>query len=532
MLCVRHLVLVFLAFGVATASASEHIPSLQLAQADQAEIAFWNSVKDSQDTDELDGYLQAYPTGQFAPLAKLRLQKLGGRAPDATASPAKEIRASDKQADLPMPELASGEKGYVGATISNVSAKLAKSIGLGNPRGVVVRSVLKSGPASKGGLQKKDIILLVDGHVVSDSNDFVARTKEKRPGETIAFSIRRAGAKEEITFPVGAFGRDNYESAREGSPQEMVRLAGYLDQGNVFKQNHAEARRWYEKACHGDHGGACMVIGLRYAQGILGVSKDIKEAERWFQKSADMGHAGGMFNLGRLYDFVKGHPHDYKVAADWYKKAIDKSSHTGAMNNLALMYQEGRGVEKDHKEHLRLLRQSIRGGQVQANMNLGLAYARGRGVPVDTSIAIKYWLQATKGGWTPGWRFIAYVHLNGTGIKKDKTRAIYYFRKGAAEGDKPSIEELKELGVALHDAEKIQRLLADLGYDPGPIDGKVGAQVQRAIRSFEKDHDPPQTGRASFELQKKLAAVSRKKNKALASSVPSQTKLLELENLD
>lgn len=47
-----------------------------LAEVDQAEIAFWNSVKDSKDPEELKFFLVSYPESQFAPLAKLRLKKL------------------------------------------------------------------------------------------------------------------------------------------------------------------------------------------------------------------------------------------------------------------------------------------------------------------------------------------------------------------------------------------------------------------------------------------------------------------------
>ncbi len=57
------------------------------AQTSDAEIAFWNSVKGSNDAAEFRAYLDAYPSGQFAALAKLRLKRLrpnDGAAPSAT----------------------------------------------------------------------------------------------------------------------------------------------------------------------------------------------------------------------------------------------------------------------------------------------------------------------------------------------------------------------------------------------------------------------------------------------------------------
>lgn len=47
-----------------------------IAQTDQAEITFWESVRDSNDSIEIEAYLKAYPNGKFAPLAKVRLKKL------------------------------------------------------------------------------------------------------------------------------------------------------------------------------------------------------------------------------------------------------------------------------------------------------------------------------------------------------------------------------------------------------------------------------------------------------------------------
>jgi hypothetical protein len=47
----------------------------QLASVDR-EVVFWESIKDSKDPDEFQAYLQQYPQGSFAPLAKTKLAKL------------------------------------------------------------------------------------------------------------------------------------------------------------------------------------------------------------------------------------------------------------------------------------------------------------------------------------------------------------------------------------------------------------------------------------------------------------------------
>jgi hypothetical protein len=58
--------------------------------ADAAEIAFWESVRDSRDASELRAYLERYPNGDFAVLARRRLTALqsGAQPAPAPAAPA------------------------------------------------------------------------------------------------------------------------------------------------------------------------------------------------------------------------------------------------------------------------------------------------------------------------------------------------------------------------------------------------------------------------------------------------------------
>lgn len=53
-----------------------------------ADIAFWNSVKDSRNAAELQAYLDAFPNGTFVELARIRLQQLQRQPQPAPAPPA------------------------------------------------------------------------------------------------------------------------------------------------------------------------------------------------------------------------------------------------------------------------------------------------------------------------------------------------------------------------------------------------------------------------------------------------------------
>ncbi len=67
--------------------------------ADEVELEFWRSVKDSEHTDDLWSYLERYPQGTFADLAKSRIERLAKGdskpeqpAPSATAPAGKRSR--------------------------------------------------------------------------------------------------------------------------------------------------------------------------------------------------------------------------------------------------------------------------------------------------------------------------------------------------------------------------------------------------------------------------------------------------------
>ena len=76
------------------------------------EIAFWESVRDSKNPDELRAYLQAFPNGMFAPIARTRLTALERAAP-APSAPRPAAPAS--QAPRPPAAVSSSAPGSVTA---------------------------------------------------------------------------------------------------------------------------------------------------------------------------------------------------------------------------------------------------------------------------------------------------------------------------------------------------------------------------------------------------------------------------------
>ena len=93
-----------LAAAPAVAAAVDRTLVAQAAGDDKAEIAFWDSIKDSKNPDEYKAYLDTYPKGKFSALARVRMGALQKQAAPAAAPAAASTAApaaSSSSSNLP-----------------------------------------------------------------------------------------------------------------------------------------------------------------------------------------------------------------------------------------------------------------------------------------------------------------------------------------------------------------------------------------------------------------------------------------------
>ena len=96
-------------------------------------------------------------------------------------------------------------RGRIGVQIAPVTKEVAEAIGLGQPRGALVQSVEKDGPADKGGVEAGDIIVRADGRAVEKSGDLPRIIGGTKPGSRITLQVYRRGATRDLTVNVGEF---------------------------------------------------------------------------------------------------------------------------------------------------------------------------------------------------------------------------------------------------------------------------------------------------------------------------------------
>jgi len=93
-------------------------------------------------------------------------------------------------------------RGRIGVTIQDVNAQLAESFGLDRPRGALVSSVERDGPASKAGLEPGDVILSVNGHSIEHYGELSGSIAAMKPGSDTTLQVWRGGKQMAVNVKI------------------------------------------------------------------------------------------------------------------------------------------------------------------------------------------------------------------------------------------------------------------------------------------------------------------------------------------
>jgi serine protease Do len=110
-------------------------------------------------------------------------------------------------------------RGRIGVTIQDVNAQLAESFGLDRPRGALVSSVEKDGPAAKAGLQPGDVILGVNGKPIERYGELSGSIAAMKPGADATLDVWRAGKKQNVSVKVTEL-KEQQQTAKVGGKQK------------------------------------------------------------------------------------------------------------------------------------------------------------------------------------------------------------------------------------------------------------------------------------------------------------------------
>ncbi|MFT4191392.1 MAG: DegQ family serine endoprotease [Comamonas sp.] len=136
-------------------------------------------------------------------------------------------------------------RGRIGVSIDQVSKDVAESIGLGRPRGALVRTIEPGSPAEKAGLEPGDIIIKFDGTDIERPSDLPRLVGNTPPGKKAALTLFRRGQTRELSVTVAALDPEQTAAAAErpqGTPPAQAVQALGLSLRNLTAAEKAELK--------------------------------------------------------------------------------------------------------------------------------------------------------------------------------------------------------------------------------------------------------------------------------------------------
>lgn len=117
-------------------------------------------------------------------------------------------------------------RGRIGVRIDQVSKEVAESLGMGQPKGALVRGVEPDSPAAKAGVEPGDIILKFDGKEIEKSVDLPRLVGNTKPGTRSAMTVLRRGAQRDLNVVVAELEPDEPTARASTTPEPTPAPAG------------------------------------------------------------------------------------------------------------------------------------------------------------------------------------------------------------------------------------------------------------------------------------------------------------------
>jgi serine protease Do len=200
-------------------------------------------------------------------------------------------------------------RGRIGVQIAPVTKEVAESIGLGQPRGALVQSVEKDGPADRGGVEAGDIITKVDGRNVEKSGDLPRIIGATKPGSRSMLQLFRRGQTRDVSVTVAEFEPDRptrrpTAGAEPSRPDQTAKTVLGLTVSDLGESQKRELRVRGGVRVDAVEGPAARA-GLREGDVILSVDNtDVTDAKHFASLAAKVERSRAVSVLVRRGEWV------------------------------------------------------------------------------------------------------------------------------------------------------------------------------------------------------------------------------------
>ena len=375
-------------------------PTPSAASGVTAEMMFWQSIETNGGGPEFQAYLQQFPNGTFAPLARARLAAVASARP--VPRPAEKLAVAPPQ---DCDRLAQPSYNALGRGLTFVSGVEFEKLD--------TSAVLNACDRAIGDFPDEVRFQLWRGRaLVKLGRDAEAATLFRRYSD-------------------------------QGNAVAQATLGVMYNLGRGVPNDPAEAVRLFRLAVDRGLPMAQANLAEMYQMG-RGVSQDSDEAARLLRLAADQGYALAQTSLGWMHQYGKGIPTNAAEAVRWYRLASDQGF-TRGQASLATMYYLGSGVSQNYNEAARLFRIAADQGDSQAQNGLGFMYRYGNGMPQNYNEAVRFFRLAADQGLADGQLNLGIMYYNGWGVAANRAEGIRLARLAARQGNELAQKTLRDI---------------------------------------------------------------------------------------
>lgn len=230
---------------------------------------------------------------------------------------------------------------------------------------------------------------------------------------------------------------------------ESVEEASEDDENDIAMKNIEDALALYEEgkvdeaiAVWREYGEKGYLIAVYYVAMALGEKEEYYEALAWAEKMQNNCPDEEIRQVANelIEKFERGITKLFEHGVNLYRagnyeealkqfKPLAEQAHASAQYNLAIMYYNGEGTEKNHEEALKWFKLAAGGDFVEAGYNAALMYYKGDGIPEDKQKALRWFEVAAEDGHVEAPFWLALMYMKGDGVEKNKEKELYWCRK-------------------------------------------------------------------------------------------------------
>lgn len=232
------------------------------------------------------------------------------------------------------------------------------------------------------------------------------------------------------------------KAADAGSLEAMFDLADCYADGDGVTKNIALAVKWVTKAADAGYAKAQLALGGMYLTGDAesGTDQNYSLSEKYLLMAAQKDNALAQGLLSILYIGME----EYEKALLWARKGAQLGD-GNALNSLGRIYNEGLGVDVDHKKGLKWFEDAAKAGDADSQNICGNIYHDADFVEHDPEKSFNYYQMAAAQGHGYGMWNLGTCYMDGDGTAKNLALGEEWIRKAADAGIEEAIDAVKEV---------------------------------------------------------------------------------------